>query len=988
MTGRKDGPERVPIAILSLMDILATVKQAINALSSHSETAKANEWLVEFEKSQSAWTVSDQLIAEEKGSPYRFFGAKFLYSKVQRQFYELSAQSAQSLITSLVQHVLRLAMETPVEYQVIRYLSLAIAALAIQLNQSGVVNHILNWLNPVVNQSPGVLLILLTFLPEEVYNRSIETSPEIRDAFLSQLTHSSEDVMQFLVSLWPKMTTPADRCKILKCLENWIDIVDINSSILYKHSILQMAIEILINSEGEVFEAAVDLMIVLFKRYYHSDASIAQHSLPHILSLQSKWSKLVIRVREEFQQQHHTEEDDEIDEMDKNEAFALCRLFTEVAETAMSIFSNHYQNYGQDILLNVLLECASFTFDHNIARIPLKFFYDLSLLIKPPSVPSDTASSSSSSSIISTTMSTQSSSVNNEAEGRMMYEKYHGVYERLLGIAISNIVMCYSSLTGSTKLSDTKLEIRSEWRDTILDASFVLTSSKAIAILLASLEGDIKELSKPDVKETHRKESSHQQLWCHIESILLAIYIILPKLSKEGEGFIPQLIAFLCTLPKEMLNLQITVIDLLGGLASHLHHHTKYITVFLDKLLYDLSNQKTSLVASKAMMSILKHAHPSRHHQQQQQVLGNTSSTTSGSGEGLSPAAIMDLHEKVISIRNHHALSLEAELNWLEGMAVAMSHMQPNDSLQAITLLLQSNLQLLQQAIQQQQNTIISQQMDRISILVKHYHHDAVGRDYIPMMLNLFLAFDNVIHLLPTEHISEKICRCYRFTMKYYTYELIPHLSKLMELISLQFQFYPVSSFLYAASTVIATFALLPNSTPGATAAVNSEIIAPIYQMIWQLSSIFFSHYSSLQHFMNKPDVVEEYYYMLAKLLQYIPAPFLENNANTNTILQAAIMGLALEHREAQKGILLFCERYIEMTTFWTEDNPMCGRARQVVLQDTTGGLIVQGLFGLLCGKLPAYAIDESNGCIADVLWLLKRKFSNDLKVGKALIVV
>eukprot|EP01039_Chlorochromonas_danica_P010540 gene10540-11677_t len=973
------------------MDILPTVKQAIAALAQPGETAKANEWLVDFEKSSSAWVAADLLLTEEKGSPYRFFGAKFLYSKIQRQFYELQRNEAEQLISSLVQHLLRLANEKPHETQVIRYLCLSVAALAVQLNQAGVVSQVLRWLNPIIPQAPSVLLILLTILPEEAYNRSIDTTPEIRDAFLNQLTQSNEEVIQFALSLWPNLSAAQDRGRILKCLENWIDIVDIPPEMIYKHNVLSLALESMVaaQQEEEVFEAAVDLVLVLVKRYIRKDPTIVHHALPHILSLSSKWRAIHARVNETISRQGDHEA--EMDEDDRNEAFALCRLFTEVAETCIDMFSNVYTNFGQEVLLNLLLECAAFHQSHQIARIPLKFFYELSMMIKPPS-----SSSQGERADINETSSSDINNNGNHNNGRNggdrlgleMYQKYGPFYGKLLEVAVLNLTLPFPVLSGAKKMTDDQYERRSEWRESILDCSFVLTASHALDLLCQELESVIKSIASNGGAggsgEGHVSgggQMSVQQAngWCRIEAILCCIQVVLPRLASSNDSAvngngnasnrIPQLISLLCTLPRELLCLQLTAIDLLGNLAPYLVQHSKYIMLFMDKLYQDLATVKTSLAASKAMMLILK-ATPSSF----QQPAAAAASMA---------FPVLEWHEKVMILRDHGQLSLEAELNWLEGLAVAVAqHLPPTNSLSAINALLANSFQGLQHALGQQQEKSVIQQLDRFSILVKYYHlprdtHAASSqqfysgdyavavRGYLAQLVTAFGYLDQVLRMHRNESISEKVCRCYRFAMKHYPYEMMEHLPQLMTLLSTQFAFYPVSPFLYAAATIISTYSLFPIPAAGQSSASNSEAVAAaggsaltpaIYEMVWSLSTTFFASFSTFDHFIQKPDV-------------------------------AALSGLALDHREAQKGILSFLEQYLHLTSFFSSSSssnpyyPMYNEmAAKMILQDAVGGRIVQRLFGLLCGRLFAYAIDESNGCIADVLWYLKRKYPQELQ--------
>lgn len=334
-------------------------------MSNPSETAKANEWLVEFEKSPAAWTAGDALLRENKGSPCRFFGAKFLYAKVCRQFHELTPQASTQLTEALIAHLLRLAGEQPIEWQLIRYLCMSIAGLAIQCKQSGCVDQILTWLNSVVTTSPGVLLVLLTLLPEEVYNRSIDTTSEVRELFQDQLRGSSEQVLGFLLSL----TSHAAPSRLLdtqtaKCLEIWIDIVLIPVEMLERHGVLGLIQQSLIAAEDTTLDAMVDLVLQLI----HSHPNTLPVLLPSILALIPRWSRPA-------------------------EAYSMCKLFNEVSLLSLDAFTNTLgpaAGHAQSALLDVLLACCGYA-DESVSRLPLVFFYELSLrftgeLTTPPSV--------------------------------------------------------------------------------------------------------------------------------------------------------------------------------------------------------------------------------------------------------------------------------------------------------------------------------------------------------------------------------------------------------------------------------------------------------------------------------------------------------------------------------------------------------------------------------------------------------------------------
>ena len=104
----------------------------------------------------------------------------------------------------------------------VRYLALGLSALLLQKNKEGTVHQILQWLNPIIASSPVTLLILLTVLPEEVFNGQIDVAAEVRDSFVIQLTTSAQEVFNFLNYMWDSSSNDGTKIKVIQCLTNWI----------------------------------------------------------------------------------------------------------------------------------------------------------------------------------------------------------------------------------------------------------------------------------------------------------------------------------------------------------------------------------------------------------------------------------------------------------------------------------------------------------------------------------------------------------------------------------------------------------------------------------------------------------------------------------------------------------------------------------------------------------------------------------------------
>lgn len=146
--------------------------------------------------------------------------------------------------------------------------------------------------------------------------------------------------------------------------------------------------------------------------------------------------------------------------------------------------------------------------------------------------------------------------------------------------------------------------------------------------------------------------------------------------------------------------------------------------------------------------------------------------------------------------------------------------------------------------------------------------------------------------------------------------------------------------------------------------------------MVWSFSNSFFIKFPSVEFLTQAPDVVEEYFHFMTKVLKYAPDDFVNSKPEATAIVSAGINALSLQHREAQKGVLLFLETFIKLGS---SDSPNKDVSSNLVKECAVH--ITLGLFSLLSAKWSAYAIDERDGCISDVLWNLKYLFPTYFKV-------
>lgn len=876
--------------------LINQVKYAINALSVPNETRNANDWLISFEKSSEAWSASEQLLNEPPGM-YRFFGAKFLYSKIQKQSILLSEDSSNALLQVLVQYIIRMSQESPVEFNVVRYLALGLSALLLQKNKEGTVHQILQWLNPIIASSPITLLTLLTVLPEEVFNGQIDVAAEVRDSFVIQLTTSAQEVFKFLNYMWDSSSNDGTKIKVIQCLTNWIDITEIPIAILLADPLTSKCVDQLQSSDVELFETSVDLAIAIIRRYRTGDMeTMVNFIFPRMISLLPRWDRLVNGCK-------NVENGDDLDEDLRNEGFAISKLFSEAAEHCIDVFCHLELKLGQQDILVQLLKCANFHLDHNVSRMPLKFFYDLSIHLKNDQDPS-------------------------------FVQHFFSLYGQLLEISVQRIALP-TSIVSLTKIPDNYMDIRMDWKEVVLDCCDMLGSVKCMEVLCMIMENEIRQ-----------NNSLHSLNWSKIEAVLFCIRAIANLVSNEGSPNIPQLITFMHTIPKNLQVLQQTSVELFGGLAPWLNKNPSYIPMILGKLIADLDSKHLSKPASRSILDVFKSC--STHNN----------------------LPVIDIHNRLVYLREQKLISLEPELQLLEALVTAAAKLGPESGnvikelARPIAMTLERSVKLLDV-----DSKMIIEDIDRFATIFRSYTIDDAN------LLEIFLSIQPLLEMtldkIRGDTIGEKVCRCYKYAVRACKSQFSPYLGQFCEHLARRFEIHKTASFLYCASVCVSTFALVD----------RGKFVPFLYNMISMMSNVFFSNFASLEHFELKPDVAEEYFFLMAKLLQYCPSPLIENNSsNVMGLINAGLTGVCINHRETQKGVLMFFERLIQLISFWEKGTSNYSRALDLI-ENVALSLCI-ALFQLLSAAKQAHAIDESNGSISDVMWLLRKNFPTKFTVS------
>eukprot|EP00596_Hydrurales_sp_CCMP1899_P005256 CAMPEP_0119037984 /NCGR_PEP_ID=MMETSP1177-20130426/6598_1 /TAXON_ID=2985 /ORGANISM="Ochromonas sp, Strain CCMP1899" /LENGTH=694 /DNA_ID=CAMNT_0006999933 /DNA_START=778 /DNA_END=2859 /DNA_ORIENTATION=+ len=643
-----------------------------------------------------------------------------------------------------------------------------------------------------------------------------------------------------------------------------------------------------------------------------SEPTILGLTIPRILALHSVWTTQVSVLTADS------------DEEDTSVCRALSRLFTETAEACLDIIRAENNN-GLDQLVFQLVQCARFPYDHSIARIPLGFFMEGENL--------------------------QLSDFMRGSE--KLAEVYLPAFAALFDIAILQVTLPIGVVTGSNTIDDEMEDARADWKDTIMDCCGVLGRDVCLERACGALQQEMQNTTASSSSGSASESGGPH--WNKVEACLFCIEVVVHQMPTAGSPLFPQLMAFIGSLP-DLPGLKTTIISLIGGFSFWLKTNGSFLPSLLGQLYSSLQSEtgRTRSASAKAIKSIFK------------------------SCAGLHSMPISELNTIMLQMRSVKKLPLDLDLLLLEGMCAVVSQLTlpVEGKVESLVFLLEPVVASLTKTLASgtlQAAGIVSGDIDRLTVCMKTIKIDGVA--IAGMFCKLQPLLQKVLEVYATsEYICEKVCRCYKHSIRSSQKGFTPLLQAMTVFLSEQFQNNPIAAFLYAGAICLSDFS---REDQGAHVDV-------LYAMIWSMSSTFFTNMGSLQQFEQRPDVVEEYFYLMAKTLQYVPLPFLQSPGGSQALVQAGVTGLNLKHTDAQKGILLFFERLINLPTSrsleGTAPEAVNAKSAAQSLIALCGAPLVLSLCCSLAGQGHAYALNEDNGCCGDVLWGLKQQCPTELQ--------
>lgn len=587
--------------------------------------------------------------------------------------------------------------------------------------------------------------------------------------------------------------------------------------------------------------------------------------------------------------------DEALRSQDEDVIRAYCRVVTEMGESYMSLilFAQHQpiQMTEASQLVEGVLQCSQIP-NPEIAGITLHFWYRLVMDLEELE----------------------------PFEWRQeVIDCYSSHLQKLIEVCVTHLMRLPMDLD---EVADDKVEDlhkhRSYVDETIEDCCRLLGGQSVLQQIGRLMRGEVEKVA-----------GRQQAEWQGLESCLAcigAVHRFVP--NDEGET-LPMCFNLIPQLPPDIQPLRQTASKMIGKYSSWLAAHPGLLQPLLPYLAQGLSVPECTSAAAVAIKELC-----------------------CCSNQNFAIAEpVLQLYEELMS--RPVGMHLKDEIQILEGVCRALSRTIQDTrddgklSLKRLAQPVGNRLASIVTDLNASPTRIIPE-IDRLTVIVQFLTVPISDQNIHPMIELLqssWALLETAMNRFSGDiMLAETICRLHKHALRNLGAKAyLPMLDALMKHLVTSFERSHQSPFLYAASICITEYSHDPTYSQR------------LFDMVAAMATVFFSFNRSLLELTEQPDVAEEFFYLMGRMISYCPDPVVKSPL-LKSVAQCAVVGMQLEHHGANKGTLKFLENTISYGLELRQQNKPDSQAalEQVLLQE--GQAIVTNLAGTMTGDLPSYS--------------------------------
>lgn len=852
---------------------------------------QANRWLEAWQQSSESWQGCHAVLQDDRaGLEAKYFAANTLRQKIQRDFEELPKDSVLPLAESVMNLLIKHAQDIPT---VRTQLCIALAALAthVPAGHWGSGGPLAWWAAYLSRQPSNIALLcmrdLLTVLPQEVVGHQ----PALTHSRRRELHQEIEASIPEAFSLLSRCLSQSDdkaRVETLEAFAAWLKLV--GGEEFPRSSLIQSGSELIyasldgLSKDGDEFYAATDVVIELIfcssqhGRPRNDMAPLVQNLVPRVMSLRPRFHVCAQHAIAERQADSSKLDDKQIyGQGDPDEdAKAIARLFAEIGEAYTDLIATGASEVMTPVeaLLDVLAHP-----DDDICNISLNFWHRLTRAL---------------------TVGLEASNIFSEQNPAISKEES----KRRIGIFRPYFERLVISLRTRVRYPDDFDEWHRDERidfkngrvaigDTLLDATAVLGNNYAFQLLIDPLLELSSKIATGDVFD-----------WRTAEAALYCIRCVYRAAPEAGQPLLLSLFSALPTLPSRPQLLYTTALtigaysDWLAETARVVPHGAKAINSLLEILIKGLSNEESCGACSLSIRRLCDGCAP---------FLAS------------SMDSMLDLYQRVqpsgeIADEEESSLDLDEEdvTHIVEAVGLVASALPEIERRGCVQRLLDIVVQPMQSILKPWADKVNPTREDharlrlvlplaeRITTIFKVVKDPA---DIGEALIRLLPWIEVALNAFGDDAVAaERLCRVPRYAIRSAGKATAGALPVLVQMLTVRFENYKHSSYLYVSSEMIKSFGD-DTSTDNLLGPMLSRLLVSACSLL-----------TTLRDVTARPDVADDTFLLAGRGLNYAPRLVIVPTL-LPTLLSSVKAGILVQHAEACRSIVSFMIRLLDPAT-------------------------------------------------------------------------
>lgn len=859
------------------METVQKIEEALKTLYGNTDPhlkAKANTFLLEFQRSQQAWDLLFPIL-ENPASTFelKLFTCQTLRSKIQYDYGQLpDLTTVESLRLSILKVLLGLSNFKTDKLLVIQ-LSIALSYLIIQD---------FNWEKPILDtmnylsNNPINLLEFLKILPEEMSDikKLPLTNEEFEIQYKKLLVDNVENVYYVLIQSANSLT-PANKdleILILGCIKLWINEIPI-SMILNDNSVLWNLIVVGFKDD-ETFDTSIDCLITIVSQIDIFDQ--LNENLPYIEIIYKQLVELRPLIVENW--------DDPI----VVERFT--ELYSTTGEAWHTLIVKEPQNF--QILVEIILQLTAYNEDLDIVKYTFKFWYELKSMLV----------------------------LDNFKNSKTIFKP---IFINLIEILISHLK--YPTISDSTNISDlfnNNKENEDKFKDFRYEIGDVLKDCCLVV-------GQYDSLRLPfDKLKILIEDKSQSPKWQDIECLLFSIRAMAKEIDKSENKILPQIMNYLVQLP-ENPKIRYAATLVLGRYTLWTNEHPEFLQLELNYIIDGFKLENSHYNNDEKTQIIVATSHALKYfcmdcNNLLIDYLEPLYNLYSNIENFLDFQSLYDIVEGISYVLKEY---IEKNILVNETQCLSIVKMFWSSTLEKLNGFVNLNLENLSNLQEIDMVDVkIANTVELLSLYIDNFKppHDFMKSKNPNYIISTFVL-QEVLPLIysiidkygKSSKVSERCIKFIRKCIQNFKRFLIPSLKSIETLLIEGFKKYKYGCYLWASGALIKEFSE-DDDDIDEFIKIDSSTMSDVWAFALEQIKTFIKLYSDDNDDVNE-DIVEDFYRMMNDILMFKPIELLNNFEIVEVIYK---ISLEIVDKFNEFGILNLVINYLTDLLSWSLENP------------------------------------------------------------------